>query len=197
MEPAAELPARIRAFVAIRMGAEVNRAIAELIRELRRDGDGVRWTSDANLHLTLKFLGPSVSRDKIDALIPEFTQVAKQTSAFEVIVAGLGAFPNLNRAQVLWAGIGSADLNQLAARIDEACLPCGFAREARPFTGHLTLARMKAPSGWKRIRGAVETVREREFGRANIKEFTLYRSRTDPAGAIYKPLMTFPLRERA
>jgi hypothetical protein len=48
----ADLPEKIRAFIAIRAGAEVERAIIDLIARLHADHDGIRWVSSSNLHLT-------------------------------------------------------------------------------------------------------------------------------------------------
>ena len=65
-----DLPEKIRAFIAIRVNPEVERAIEELVSELRAHHDGIKWVAPANLHLTLKFLGPSAAMEQIRALEP-------------------------------------------------------------------------------------------------------------------------------
>lgn len=196
MPEVAELPEKVRAFVALQVSAQVERAIGGLIDELRAPRDGIKWASRTNLHLTLKFLGPAVPIAKIDLLKPELHAVASETSAFELAAAGVGAFPSLGRPRILWVGLKADALLDLARRIDEAAARCGFEREQRPFSGHLTIARVNSPRGWQRTRRALEAMRGREFGTSDIREMTLYRSTLTPQGSIYDALAVFPFTAR-
>jgi 2'-5' RNA ligase len=188
------LPEKIRAFVAIRVSLQVERAIEDLIAEIRIDDDGVKWVSSANLHLTLKFLGPSVPLEKIDRLQPEMKKIAADTQAFEIGAAGVGGFPNLRRPNVVWVGIESDALEDLAARVDDAASRCGFAREQRAFNGHLTIGRLKRPRLHSETRGRIEAAMKRDFGVSTIREMALYRSITAPTGPIYEALAKFQFK---
>jgi 2'-5' RNA ligase len=187
----ADLPEKIRAFVALHASAEVEGAIADLIDELRSRNDGIRWASRSNLHLTLKFLGSAVPIAKIRALEPALKSLAAETAAFQMRAAGVGAFPNMERARVIWVGLESDALIELARRVDDAAAQCGFERERRAFTGHLTIGRINLPRGWRKTRHALEAIREREFGISLIRDMTLYRSTLTPRGSIYDPLAVF------
>ena len=58
--------------------------------------------------------------------------------------ASSAAFPSLDKATVLWAGIEDpAPIHELAKRIEVAAEGLGFAAEIRPFHPHVTLARVR------------------------------------------------------
>src|SRR5271169_7101360 len=74
----------VRAFVAIRMSEPVEDAVARTIDELQHPHDGVRWVPRANLHITLKFLGPAVDSHRLQRLTAGLHQLATRTAPFEV-----------------------------------------------------------------------------------------------------------------
>jgi RNA 2',3'-cyclic 3'-phosphodiesterase len=65
----------------------------------------------------------------------------------------------------------------------------GYAREARAYTPHLTLARMKSLAP---IRGPLP-IAPTELLPFSIDHLTLYRSRLSPRGAVYEALERFAL----
>lgn len=187
----------MRAFIGIELDEPVRLALDGSARALRRLlGDQVRALSfprPESLHLTLKFLG-----DTDDALVPRLVEalgaVARATPPFEVTLAGTGAFPAHGEPKILWVGLtsGVAELTRLAASVDEATAPLGFAREARPFTPHLTLARVKGrhvPG----LRDMLQTQAGATFGSLAVREVVLFRSDTRPEGAVYTAVATLPL----
>src|SRR5271154_945056 len=72
----------VRAFVAIRMSEPVEDAVARTIDELRHPHDGVRWVPRANLHITLKFLGPAVDSHRLQQLTICLRQLSAKTRTF-------------------------------------------------------------------------------------------------------------------
>jgi len=75
--------------------------------------------------------------------------------------------------------------NELAARLG----PLGLQPERRPYSAHLTIARIKAwPHRTKRLEGVVA-----DAGRCRISAVTVFRSRLSPKGASYDPLLRVPL----
>jgi 2'-5' RNA ligase len=189
-----ELPEKIRAFIGIRVDTDVERAIEDLIAQLRSHDGGIKWVSSANLHLTLKFLGPSIPLEKIQRIQPELETIAADTIAFEVEASGVGGFPNLRRPNVLWVGLRSEPLIELAARIDDAASRCGFAREQRAFNGHLSIGRLRRPRVHPATRQCIEKVLRRDFGTSTIREMTLFRSITAAAGPVYEALAKFQFK---
>jgi 2'-5' RNA ligase len=191
-----ELPDNLRAFIAIRLGAAVEAALAEFIGELRTLGADVRWNGERNLHVTLKFLGAAAPRESVVAMRDALAAVARDVRPFEVVARGAGAFPDLARPRIVWAGLESAELAALAARIDDAAAGAGFARETRAWAAHLTLGRVRASRGLGRLRRALESARTREFGAATVDSITLYRSTLAPGGSIYEPIASFAFAAR-
>lgn len=98
-----------------------------------------RWQNDAQLHVTLRFIG-DVDRHMADALV-----LALRRERFDRVAArpeGFGQFDRRGRIDQLWAGLAPRDpLAALHKRIDRLCVGCGLEPEARRFVPHITLAR--------------------------------------------------------
>ncbi len=190
------LPDRIRAFIEVRMSDQVQRAVAEFIDAQRSERDGIQWVRRGNLHVTLKFLGAEVELGKLVPLVGLLDRVAHETAPFTVATRGIGAFPDMKRPRVIWAGLESEALGVLAESVQAAANQCGFERERRGWSGHLTLGRVRNPRHARGTLRALEAEREREFGVSRITAMTLMRSQLAPEGSIYEPLATFAFVER-
>ncbi len=128
-----------RLFFALWPDGPAREALARLARRVATEGGG-RPVPQANLHLTLAFLG-DVPDDRTDIA----RQVAGRirAPAFELTLDRIGSFP---RAAVGWAAPSRMpeSLVRLQASLDDALRAAGFALEDRPFAPHLTLARRLA-----------------------------------------------------
>lgn len=129
--------------------AQRPRPIRRLLDTLQETGRSVRSVLPENLHLTLKFLG-----DVDPSTLPDLTRILESVAAghksFEFRISGVGVFPDRRRPAVVWAGVTPQDPFQtLAADCNDAFRTLGFRPESRPFTPHLTLARIRsrAPAG--------------------------------------------------
>jgi 2'-5' RNA ligase len=189
----------VRAFVAVRMNDQVEEAIAKTIDEIKHPNDGVRWVPRANLHITLKFLGPSVDSHRLQRLTGGLRQLAAKTAPFEVSAVGVGGFPNLEHPRAIWVGLRSVEsgaLAALAARLETVAADYGFEREKRRWSGHLTIGRAGDRQLEDQTRDALNAARDREFGVSRIESITLYRSHLAPEGASYEALATFLFQSR-
>jgi 2'-5' RNA ligase len=99
---------------------------------------------------------------------------------------------------VVWIGIarGMAELSALAGTVDRALAPLGFPPEARAFTAHVTLGRVRSPKGLDRLAAAIGAVERLDVGAWTGGEVVLYRSHLRPTGAVYEALERLPLRGR-
>ena len=184
----------VRAFVAIRMSEPVEDSVARTIDELRHPHDGVRWVPRANLHITLKFLGPAVDAHRLQELTIGLRQLAAKTEPFELAATGIGAFPDLEHPRAIWVGLHSVEsgaLAALAARLETVAAEHGFEREKRRWTGHLTIGRIGDREIAAETRDALNAARDHEFGISKIESLTLYRSHLGSDGASYEALATF------
>lgn len=173
------------------MSAEVESAITELVDPLRKLRSGARWLHTANLHLTLRFLGDKVDRKLLVALDSRFGEVAAQTAPFILEARGTGAFPNLDRPRVIWIGLVSEELIRLAQQVEKAAAEVGFEPEARPYSPHLTIARVRDLSGWQRIRRVLHESSVQGFGSTLISEMILYRSILGGQASEYQPIARY------
>jgi 2'-5' RNA ligase len=69
----------------------------------------------------------------------------------------------------------------------------GFEREARRFSPHLTIARVRDHDGWPVFARRLESWREREFGEHDVESIALYESKLGTDAARYSVLRRFPL----
>jgi 2'-5' RNA ligase len=172
------------------MRAVLAAAAAEL-RPLARD---VSWVAPDNLHLTLKFLG-SVDEARVPALVEALAAAAAGQAPYDLVLRGLGAFPSATRPRVLWAGAadGAERTADLAARVDAVLAELGVPREARAYTAHVTLGRVRVPRAQPALARALAAERGRELGRLRVERLTLMRSDPGRSGARYTALADVPL----
>jgi RNA 2',3'-cyclic 3'-phosphodiesterase len=181
---AAELDDAVRASAA---------AVAARLRAAAADGRGaVSWVSAQNLHFTLRFIGevePAVAALVAARIAPPF-----DLPVFDVAVGGVGAFPPTGPPRVVWLGVtlGGAELAALARAVNQRLDAIGLPRDDRAFRAHLTLARVKGPTG-PRLREALASARDDVAGRCAIDRVTLFESRLSPRGSAYSVVATSPL----
>ena len=159
------------------------------IDDLRSTARDVSWVAPGNLHLTVKFLG-EVADGRIEGIVGALTGAIAGVSAFDADVEGLGAFPSAVRPRVVWAGVttGAGAMGDLAGRVDDALAALGFAREARPFSAHVTLGRVRQPGRAPALTEALRGAAGRPFGRLRVACASLMQSELSPRGARYTEL---------
>lgn len=191
--PGADLPGR-RLFVAVPLPDATTAEIAELVARIRADGvpgggRDVRWVRLDGLHLTLRFLGPTLE-DRLEAAAGAVRAAAAASRAFDGSIGGAGAFPPAGRPRALWLGLrrGEERLTALAETVDEALRTAGWAFEAKPFRAHLTLARSDGvPAGAAVGARLVEAAKDLEVP-FRADRIGLFESLTGGGPARYEPL---------
>jgi RNA 2',3'-cyclic 3'-phosphodiesterase len=174
-----------RAFVAVVPPAEVLDAIDALDRPAV---PGARWSTRAQWHVTLQFLG---NRADVEAVTVALGALSVRSGP--VRLGGAGAFPSERRGRVLWVGAraGGALLAQLAAAVGALLRPLGHEPEAREYHPHVTLARCKAPTD---LREVVAGLGDGPVGPAwDARDVVLFESRTRREGAEYVERARFGL----
>lgn len=184
----------IRAFLAINLDPQVLERIYDAIDDLKTRIPAIRWVSKANLHLTVKFLG-NVEEAQIEPIGAALAAALRPFPRFAINAKGLGVFPDLRRPKILWVGLTGNKLAQLAATVESALLPLGFALEKRSFTPHLTIGR------WRQfdrlpltLKQELEHWRRYEFGGSTVDQVILFQSVLNPEGAVYTRLQTVALK---
>jgi 2'-5' RNA ligase len=181
----------MRLFTALDLAPGAAANLASLIEQLRPTAR-IQWSPPANLHITTKFIG-----DWPDQRLAELkTALASlpARAAVPVRIHRLGFFPNPHAPRVFWCGIEAPGLAELAAETDRATAALGIAPEARAFSPHLTLARIKDRVDLQPLREAIAGLPELEFGGFTAPAFHLYRSELRPGGSVYSRLAEFPFQ---
>ena len=97
---------QVRSFIAIELPREIKAELASLEERLKaRRHPFVKWVDPEGIHVTLKFLG-SIALATVPQIIEAIAERAQRMSPFFLQIGGLGAFPNWQRPQVVWVGIG-------------------------------------------------------------------------------------------
>ena len=174
-----------RLFVAIRPPEEIR----DLLVDAMDEGPGLRWVSDENLHLTLRFIG-EVERPLANDIGDALGRI--RFERFTLRLKGIGKFEQRSGG-ALWAGVEPRQpVAELAAKVERACQSAGLEPERRAFHPHITLAR------WKRgTTGAVEAFVRRNSDLSSepfeVDRFILFESRLSRHGAHYVPIAEYSL----
>jgi 2'-5' RNA ligase len=188
----------VRLFVALVPPDEVVEDLAEFLgpRQEAPEASAMRWTAPDQWHVTLAFMGDVADRH-LDELAERLGRAAARRSPLELTITGGGAFPNVGRAKVLYAGLDAdgrdADLRHLAVGTRAAATKAGADAEGGRFRAHVTIARVGRPfdvTRWVRVldayRGPAWTADEVSLVQSHLGEGPRRRPR-------YEVLETFPL----
>lgn len=178
-------------FVAIEIPSEIRNTLALFLKEMRGVAPLAKWVRAENLHVTLKFLGET-KPEKVPAIGNTLGSI-RGGHPVALEFRGLGFFPNEKRPRVFWVGMeASPNLKVLAEDIDQRLHGLGFPIEDRPFTPHLTLARLNPPGLPPKLGHAVAENLSRSFGSLTSREFQLIESKLKSTGAEYTTVQSFP-----
>ncbi|MPZ69994.1 MAG: RNA 2',3'-cyclic phosphodiesterase [Actinobacteria bacterium] len=180
---------RWRLFVAVDVPEPHLAAVADATAELREKWPTARWIPIENQHVTLRFLG-STDLDLVPVVGKAMVEAASGATPGAISIEGAGAFPDLKRASVLWAGIDdpNAVLGGLVADLEPHFAALGFESERRRYVPHLTLARFRAP-----VRLDDPPLAIPATDPFPVEDVVLYRSHTSSKGARYEELLRAPL----
>lgn len=178
----------IRAFIAISLPGDIKHELRALQGQLRTSGIKASWVNPDAMHLTLKFLG-DIKIYQIDAIKICMEKAVKNTPPPVLSASGLGGFPSVDKARVIWAGIdGQTEvIEKLATRLEGLLSESGFGKEKRRYFPHLTLARIKKPVFSKQM----VVLKLRKKFRSNFfsaPDIILYQSELKSSGAVHKKI---------
>ena len=201
----------IRAFLAVELSQELRAELAVVQQELKRRIEPemkrdrrISWAQPASIHLTIKFLG-DMDEQVIDPLLVAVEQAIGSQIAVNVPLERLGAFPRPQSPRVLWVGPSEnwergAEAKRIAeihGAIERACEELSFLRETRPFSPHLTLARIKVGERQVGVALAKGGVLDRplSLGSLAVDSVVLMKSELKPTGSVYTKLWEAKMKE--
>lgn len=183
----------MRLFVGVELDPEVAAAAASLAAELQRRAvrlapdARITWIPQDRLHLTIRFIGDTDEQSA--RAIRAVLEPAVEIQPSGLTIAGTGAFPPKGAPRVLWAGLGAGReaLHHVEAEVSQRLESAGVPREERPFSPHLTLARVREASGL-RSSELFDGLTDTALGTTQVEAITLFESRLSPKGPTYVPL---------
>lgn len=178
----------IRSFVAFDIDNElVRRHFSDAQETLTRTGADLKLVNPHNIHITMRFLG-NISSHMIDSVYEEMEKVS--FTPFDVEIGGLGVFPSLNYARVIWAGIkkGGNELANIFDQLEPGLRKLGFKPDSKGFSPHLTIARVRTGKNKKALIQCIKDQADYKFGNVRAECLRLKKSVLTPKGPIYSTL---------
>jgi 2'-5' RNA ligase len=183
----------MRLFVAIQPDEATRAWLAASQERLRKAlvlfGRELRWVDPAAIHVTLAFMGEATDAAPIAKALE-----ACRWAPMDLMVEGLGVFPDARHPSVLWVGVAdpSGELARLHKDVTAAMAPF-VEPERRRFEPHLTLARIKGKP--HSHLGEAITALAKGWGCApqpwHVESFALMQSLLDAHGARHSVLREF------
>jgi RNA 2',3'-cyclic 3'-phosphodiesterase len=191
----------MRLFVGVELPEDVRRAAASAAEQVgariavESPSAALRWVEPANLHVTICFLG-DVPDWHVKTLAPAL-EVPLAVPVFTLRVAGAGVFPESRSPRAVWLGLPSGRDGLLAVhdRVSRRLISLGFEPEKRPYSPHLTIARVKdirradVPALRRILREA-----DVDAGTCQVRNATLFRSLLSSTGPRYSSVLRLPLQ---
>jgi len=182
---------QVRSFIAIELPQETKSELAHLQERLKQACGycPAKWVAVESIHLTLNFLG-DVPLSRLDDIKNAVVRAADASDTFELALDGLGAFPNLERPHIVWVGLSGniEKLSKIQKRLEQLLAGLGFSPEIRPFSPHLTLARVRdeaSAADKKRLGQAISSTTCKNDCSIPVRQVSLIKSQLTPAGPIY------------
>ena len=178
----------IRSFIAFDINNyEVLKHLSEIQERLVKTGADLKPVKLENIHITIRFLG-NIQPNMVEKIYNEMEQIA--FNPFEVEIRGVGAFPSLKYARVVWAGIQkSADkLENVFNQLEPPLRKLGFKPDAKGFSSHITIARVRTGRNKTELSRCLNELAPYEFGVSKVDCLKLKKSVLTPRGPIYSTL---------
>lgn len=178
----------IRSFIAFDIDNEsVIKQFSEAQTTLVNTGADLKLVKPQNIHMTMRFLG-NISPPMVDSIHEEMKKIS--FAPFDVEIKGLGVFPKLKYARVIWAGIrkGADELTNVFNQLEPLLRKLGFKPDSKGFSPHLTIARVKTGRNKAEFIQRIQELADYEFGIVRADCLRLKKSVLTPKGPIYSTL---------
>lgn len=188
-----------RTFIALELDTTQQQFLGTIIRQGKQLLPDLRWVEPESIHLTLAFLG-ELNDQQLEKAIAASQYAASISNPFSYRLSSLGTFGPPRQPRVLWMGVSepSGILNIVYQALSLALEQRGFATEKRPFSPHLTLARIKSPLTPEQLQRLQQLLARYQFASPAYKVTHLYvmKSELFRSGAQYTCLQACPFQKK-
>lgn len=150
--------------------------------------DSIRLVSSETLHMTVKFLG-DIHPNRLESVTQAAERAVTGLPAINLMAGRIQTFPTHKTPRIIFVQVSGQTerLNLLHRRLEEELFILGFPRDARPFSPHLTLGRIKqrqvAPL---RFDESIPSIHWQ------VNKLTLMESALGHSGSTYTPISVIP-----
>lgn len=188
----------MRLFFAVKVPEEQRLASARLAQEIRAKTPPdlkIGWVRSEHMHLTLVFMAKTAP-ERLQAVREAGRIVCAKTSAIEIGLKGLGAFPSFESPQVLWIGLskGAEALKELSRNLRTELKGADISFDEKDFLPHLTLARNKGMQRPQAKAFALPEGPAQDLGSWTSSSIVLIESRLTPMGPQYREESEIPFK---
>lgn len=182
----------MRTFIAIELPETIRIRLSALQKKIQDSAAGLKWVNPQNIHLTLKFIGERDEK-KVKEIREILKEVAGKNYSYAATISSLGIFPAKNSPRVIWAGIeeGDKETKEIAKELEEKISKIGIPKETRPFSSHITLARVKSALSRESLIQELDNLTA-DLTSQNlsfpVEKIFLFKSTLAPLGSIYEVL---------
>ncbi|MGI9406376.1 MAG: RNA 2',3'-cyclic phosphodiesterase [Hyphomicrobiaceae bacterium] len=173
------------------VGIEIPHDIAARLAMLRGTLPDARWIDQADMHLTLRFVG-ELDGPTVATFVRELGEIAQRSFTLQLEQPG---FFGHDRPRAVWMGVaGNETLNTLHDDVDRAARLAGLPPDGRKYSPHVTLARIHRgkPAAVARYLSDIGNPFIAPF---NVDRFVLFTSGRSRGGGPYVAEEIFPLGE--
>lgn len=182
------MPEPIRSFIAFDINnEEILKRLSEAQEKLAKTGADLTLVKPENIHVTMRFLG-DIHPDMVDKIYNGMEQVS--FAPFDVEIRGVGVFPTLRYARVVWTGIqrGAEELRNIFNQVEPHLRGLGFKPDSKGFSPHITIARVRTGRNKAELARCVDELANFEFGILRADCLKLKKSVLTPKGPVYSIL---------
>ncbi len=169
-----------RVFFALDLPKNIQDRISDIILDLNKNDNSVKWVDSANLHVTLHFISD------LDSLILGVLKKSmadwKSKGTARMKFGGLNAFPGPERPKIIFLKceqINGTSIHDLYAKIEKDLKEVGIKIDDRAWTPHITLGRVK---NFYKLKSDEYELADETF---EIKTFSLIESKLNANGPEY------------
>lgn len=186
-----------RTFIALELDTSQQQFLSNIIRQGSLLLPDLRWVDPSGIHLTLAFLG-ELNDEQLAKTVTAAQDAAVAVNPFSYRLSGLGTFGPQRQPRVLWMGVSepSGSLSVLHQALTLALEKQGFPGEERPFSPHLTLARIKARLTPEQLQLLQQLLSRYQFPSSpyHVTHLSVMKSELSRSGARYTCLQAYELR---
>lgn len=178
----------IRSFIAVDIDdRDILKRLSDAQAKLATSGADLKLVNPENIHITMRFLG-NIAPEMVDEIHGKMEQVT--FTPFTVEIRGVGVFPTLKYARVVWAGIqtGAKKLEDIFAQLEPRLRELGMKPDKKGFSPHITIARVRTGRHKAELVRCINELADFEFGLLKVACLKLKKSMLTPQGPIYSTL---------